>query len=102
MARLAGWEPGMTATEEEKQVRFTMSPNPADHEIRLVFRPEARIADIDITLIDVYGRSLRPFTGILMDASGTITVPLDGVPPGLCFLAVRMGQSVYVQRFIKA
>ena len=102
MARLAGWEPEITATDNAGRAAFVLSPNPADNEIRLLLPSTSRNTDIEITLIDTYGRSLRSFQDISPDSSGTITLPLDGVAPGICFLAVRMGQSRFVQRFIKA
>src|SRR5690606_25704387 len=102
MARLAGWEPEITAADNARRAAFVLSPDPADNEIRLLLPSTSRNTDIEITLIDTYGGSLRSFQDVSPDSSGTITLPLDGVAPGICFLAVRMGQSRFVQRFIKA
>jgi hypothetical protein len=101
MARVAGWQPDIAATSEEGHEPFVLSPNPASHAIMLDFNSESSNPLMEITLIDACGRALRTFEGISPDASGTITLPLDGVPPGIWFIAVRMGGSRFVQRFIK-
>jgi hypothetical protein len=74
-------------------------PNPARDRVLVgVSLPEA--VQGGWQLVDVRGRPLRNGDLRLAEGQHTLSVPLDGVPPGPVFLKVVLGDSAYLARIV--
>jgi len=95
MARLAGWEPGATATSPSYAIPIRLVPNPVNDHLSISWDETVHGSDARVTFIDILGRSYSP--PVIRTRHGMLECSVSGLPQGFywCRLewAGRTGQA---------
>jgi hypothetical protein len=92
---------GVGVDENTTENGFSLYPNPAKNEIRLVDLKKINNGDLSYQVIDMTGRVL--FSKALNTLSPETTISLSGLPNTMYFINVVSGGSAIEQlRFVKA
>ena len=90
--------PASIPPEQNGITKLSIYPNPAADKITLDYTGEPGIADVFIT--DVFGREVQHLR-FTLDKSGTMTISLEKLSPGMYCVGLKTGHAEVVRKFMK-